>query len=141
MYVIFNQTLQLQPINTRDFFFIHVSLASVRKIWFLECQIANTPILAIFLENSVIMLCIPVCHQERGPHPDSSVPSRSGTPLFLCTEYAVVASCVFHVSIPPLPTIPNNRYIQICSFSIKIINTVKYIHMCDGQTSSFVGAR
>lgn len=74
--------------------------------------------------------CIPVCHQERGPHPDSSAPSRSGTPLFLCTEYAVVASCVFHVSIPPLPTIQNNRYIQICSFSIEIINIVKYIHIC-----------
>lgn len=73
--------------------------------------------------------CIPVCHQERGPHPDSSAPSQSGTPLFLCTEYAVVASCVFHVSIPPLPTIPNNRYIQICSFSIEIINIVKYIHI------------
>lgn len=127
MYVIFNQTLQLQPINTGDFFFI--SLASVRKIWFLECQIAKMPMLAIY-SWTLMWSCIPVCHQERGPHPDSSAPSRSGTPLFLCTEYAVVASCVFHVSIPPLPTIQNNRYIQICSFSIEIINIVKYIHIC-----------
>lgn len=53
MYVIFNQTLQLQPINTGDFFFI--SLASVRKIGFLECQIAKMPMLAIFLDTYVIM--------------------------------------------------------------------------------------
>lgn len=54
MYVIFNQTLQLQPINTGDFFFF-ISLASVRKILFLECQIAQMPMLAIFLDTYVIM--------------------------------------------------------------------------------------
>lgn len=42
MYVIFNQTLQLQPINTEDFFFF-ISLASVRNLIsrMLNCKNAN----------------------------------------------------------------------------------------------------
>lgn len=44
MYVIFNQTLQLQPINTGNFFFCKF-----------KCQIAKMPMLAIFLDTYVIM--------------------------------------------------------------------------------------
>lgn len=138
MYVIFNQTLQLQPINTGDFFFI--SLASVRKIGFLECQIAKMPMLAIFLDTYVIMYtCLSSGERATSWLLSSESIRNSSISLYrVCCSSQLCFSCLNSSS-------AYNTKQQIHSDMFILHRNHQYCkihtHMCDGQTSFFTSAR